>query len=99
MKKLPVAVIVGTRPEAIKMAPVIRQLSHSTFLKPVTVSTSQHRHMVDQIFRSFDIQADHELRVMRPPQTLWELSSRLAAALGHFLEKHPVAAVLVQGDT
>jgi len=99
MKKLPVAVVVGTRPEAIKMAPVIKELSQSSFLSPVTVSTSQHRHMVEQIFRSFDIQADHELRVMRPSQTLWDLSGRLAAKLGQFLADHPVAAVLVQGDT
>jgi len=91
MKKLPVAVVVGTRPEAIKMAPVIKELSQSSFLRPVTVSTSQHRHMVEQIFRSFDIQANHELRVMRPSQTLWDLSGRLAAKLGQFLADHPVA--------
>jgi UDP-N-acetylglucosamine 2-epimerase (non-hydrolysing) len=99
MKKLPVAVIVGTRPEAIKMAPVIAQLSRSRRLKVVTVSTSQHRHMVGQIFDSFGIKADHELRVMRKSQTLSELSGRLATRLGRFLGENHMAAVLVQGDT
>jgi UDP-N-acetylglucosamine 2-epimerase (non-hydrolysing) len=68
-------------------------------LVPVTISTSQHRHMVHQIFRSFDIRDYHDLQVMRRSQTLWDLSSRLAAKLGRFLEANPVAAVLVQGDT
>src|SRR5437660_11080782 len=99
MKKLPVAVIVGTRPEAIKMAPVIRELSKSRSLKPITVSTSQHRQMATQSFDSFGIEADHELRVMRKSQTLSDLSSRLATKLGNFLDTTKVAAVLVQGDT
>lgn len=81
------------------MAPVIRELSKSTRLRPITVSTSQHRQMVTQIFDSFGIEADHELRVMRKSQTLSELSGRLATKLGDFLEVNAVAAVLVQGDT
>ena len=81
------------------MAPVIRELSKSRSLKPITVSTSQHRQMVTQIFDSFGIEADHELRVMRKSQTLSDLSSRLATKLGNFLETTKVAAVLVQGDT
>jgi UDP-N-acetylglucosamine 2-epimerase (non-hydrolysing) len=92
-------VIVGTRPEAIKMAPVIRELSRSKVLRPITVSTSQHREMVNQIFRTFGIRPDHELRVMRNSQTLWDLSARLAARLGRFLDETPVCAALVQGDT
>ena len=99
MKRLPVAVVVGTRPEAIKMAPVIRELSCSTVLRPITVSTSQHRHMLNPIFRSFGIRADHKLGVMRQAQTLWQLSARLASRLGQFFDEHPVCAVLVQGDT
>ena len=65
----------------------------------MTISTSQHRHMVHQIFRSFGIRDYHDLQVMRRAQTLWDLSSRLAGKLGRFLEAHPVNAVLVQGDT
>jgi len=99
MKRFRVAVIVGTRPEAIKMAPVIRALSASELLSPITLSTSQHRHMVHQIFGTFGIRRYHELRVMRRGQTLWDLSGRLAARLGRFFEANHVDAVLVQGDT
>jgi UDP-N-acetylglucosamine 2-epimerase (non-hydrolysing) len=97
--KLRVAVIVGTRPEAIKMAPVIRALVQSRSLEPITVCTSQHRHMVHQIFRSFGIRDYHDLHVMRKSQTLWDLSGRLATKLGRFFAEFPVGAVLVQGDT
>jgi len=99
MSRQPVAVIVGTRPEAIKMAPVIRELSRSKLLRPITVLTSQHRELVGQVFRSFGIKSDHDLRVMRRSQTLWNLSARLAKSLGEFFDRHPVAATLVQGDT
>lgn len=94
-----VAVIVGTRPEAIKMAPVLQALSKSKTLTPLTISTSQHRHMVHQIFRSFGIRGYHDLQVMRNAQTLWDLSSRLVAKLGRFFDENPVDAALVQGDT
>jgi UDP-N-acetylglucosamine 2-epimerase (non-hydrolysing) len=99
MKKLAVAVIVGTRPEAIKMAPVIQALQRSRSLAPVTVCTSQHRHMVHQVFRSFGIGDYHDLQVMRQSQTLWDLSGRLATKLGRFFLQFPAQAVLVQGDT
>lgn len=91
--------IVGTRPEAIKMAPVIRALQRSQSLEPITVCTSQHRHMVHQIFRSFAIRDYHDLQVMRKSQTLWELAGRLATKLGRFFAELPVQAALVQGDT
>src|SRR5260370_8740133 len=99
MKRFRVAVIVGTRPEAIKMAPVMRALRASEWLWPVTLPTRQHHHMVHQIFGSFGIRGYHDLRVMRPGQTLWDLSGRLAARLGRFFETHHVDAALVQGDT
>ncbi|HXG46166.1 MAG TPA: UDP-N-acetylglucosamine 2-epimerase, partial [Methylomirabilota bacterium] len=94
-----IAVIAGTRPEAIKLAPVIQALTRSTVLTPLVVSTSQHRHLVAQVFDKFEIVVDHDLKVMRPGQTLWDLTGRLAERLGRFLLDHPVSAVLVQGDT
>lgn len=94
-----VAVVVGTRPEAIKMAPVVQALARSRKLRPLTLSTSQHVHLVHQVLGSFGITRYHDLRVMREAQTLWDLSSRLAARLGRFLDRHRVDAVLVQGDT
>jgi UDP-N-acetylglucosamine 2-epimerase (non-hydrolysing) len=99
MKKQPVAVIVGTRPEAVKMSPVIQALKKSKTLYPVTISTSQHRQMTNQILKSFKLTVDHDLKVMRKGQTLWDLSSRLATKLGWNFSESPVKAVLVQGDT
>ncbi|MFZ9919676.1 MAG: non-hydrolyzing UDP-N-acetylglucosamine 2-epimerase [Terrimicrobiaceae bacterium] len=98
MKKT-IAVIVGTRPEAIKLAPVIRALGASESLQPFTISTSQHGEMVDQIFNNFGIAADVDLHVMRPRQKLWDLTAILSSELGGFFSDHPMDAVLVQGDT
>src|SRR5690349_5868832 len=81
------------------MAPVIQALAKSGTLSPVTISTSQHRDMVGQIFQSFGIHASHNLHVMRKSQTLWDLSGRLAVKLGRFFDANKVAAALVQGDT
>ena len=98
MKKT-IAVIVGTRPEAIKLAPVIRALGFSDHLQPITISTSQHGEMVEQIFENFGITADVDLQVMRPRQNLWDLTAILSTELGAYFSDHPVDAVLVQGDT
>jgi len=72
--KKTIAVIVGTRPEAIKLAPVIRSLQASKTLQPLTISTSQHAEMTAQIFSSFGITPDLDLRVIRPRQSLWDLT-------------------------
>lgn len=98
-KRIPVGVIVGTRPEAVKLAPVISALARSRTLRPVTINTCQHRHMVAQILADFGIASDYFLDVMRPRQTLWGLTSRLSEAMGEFLSHHRLGAVLVQGDT
>ena len=95
----PVAVIAGTRPEAVKTAPVIRLLADSPTLTPVVVSTSQHREMTRSIFSDFGISVDIDLDVMRPRQTLWDLTARVSSKMGKLFAKSPVAAVLVQGDT
>jgi UDP-N-acetylglucosamine 2-epimerase (non-hydrolysing) len=97
--KRTIAVIVGTRPEAIKLAPVIRELGASEFLQPFIISTSQHGEMVDQVFKNFGIVADTDLHVMRPRQKLWDLTAILSTQLGEHFSTNPVDAVLVQGDT
>ncbi len=94
-----VAVIAGTRPEAVKVAPVIRQLASSPTLAPLVVSTSQHREMTRRIFDDFGISVDIDLDVMRPRQNLWDLTARVASKMGALFHQTPVAAVLVQGDT
>jgi len=97
--KKTIAVVVGTRPEAIKLAPVIRELSESAALNPFTISTSQHGEMVSQIFDNFGITPDIDLHVMRPRQKLWDLTAVLSRELGELFGSRPVDAVVVQGDT
>ena len=97
--RCPVAVIAGTRPEAVKTAPVIRRLADSATLVPLVVSTSQHREMTGSIFRDFGISVDIDLDVMRPRQNLWDLTARVSAKMGALFDRTAVAAVLVQGDT
>lgn len=98
MKKK-VAVLFGTRPEAIKMAPVVRTLRESSYLEPLVIATAQHREMLDQVLEVFGIQPDHDLNLMRPNQTLAGLTSRLIASIDDVLRDTAPAAMLVQGDT
>jgi UDP-N-acetylglucosamine 2-epimerase (non-hydrolysing) len=94
-----IAVIVGTRPEAIKLAPVIRSLQASDSLRPLTISTSQHAEMTAQIFQSFGITPDLDLGVMRPRQSLWDLTAALTTVLGQVFSGNRIDGVVVQGDT
>ncbi len=91
--------LVGTRPECIKMAPVIKALQRESWAEPVVVSTGQHREMVHQILSLFDIGVDQDLDVMVPNQTLSGLSSRIFAKLDPLLETGNFDLILVQGDT
>ena len=94
-----VMVFVGTRPEAIKMAPVVRELAKSKVLSSTLCSTGQHKEMLDQAFEDFGIVPDHKLDVMRPGQSLAGLSSRLFTAVDEVLEEERPDWVVVQGDT
>jgi UDP-N-acetylglucosamine 2-epimerase (non-hydrolysing) len=94
-----VAVVFGTRPEAIKMAPVIRALKASPRHDPIVVVTAQHREMLDQVLDLFDVTPDHDLDVSAPRQGLAQLTSRALAGLSPLLERDPPDAVIVQGDT
>lgn len=99
MKRFRVGVIIGTRPEAIKLAPVIQILRADPQFSVVTVLTSQHRDMVRPLLRLFKIKWDVDLKVMKHGQTLSELSSRLCDKLGKLFSRSHFDAVLVQGDT
>ena len=68
--------IYGTRPEAIKMAPVILACRQHRSLQPVLCATAQHRELLDEINQTFDLVPDHDLALMRPAQTLPELTAR-----------------------
>lgn len=92
--------IFGTRPEAIKMAPVIRELeNHSNQIQSVVCSTGQHQQMLDHICELFGIVPDINLNVMQPNQTLTGLTARLCDALDTVMYKVKPDWVLVQGDT
>ncbi|HMK97595.1 MAG TPA: UDP-N-acetylglucosamine 2-epimerase (non-hydrolyzing), partial [Acidimicrobiales bacterium] len=94
-----VMLVFGTRPEAIKLAPVVIQLSSAPDLEPVVAVTGQHRSMLDQVLRDFQIWPDHDLNVIRPRQTLPGLTQRLLTRLDALLQEAKPAAVVVQGDT
>lgn len=91
--------VVGTRPEAIKMAPVILALKNEPWVDVRVLATAQHRQMLDQVLNFFGIEPDIDLDIMRPNQTLTELTSRLLVELNRVLLEEKPDAVLVQGDT
>jgi UDP-N-acetylglucosamine 2-epimerase (non-hydrolysing) len=94
-----VAVIVGTRPEVIKMAPVIKALTESASLNPVVICTGQQRELAAQALASFDITPEIDLDVMQPGQSLASLTSRVLTRLDDVLAEIDLAAALVHGDT
>lgn len=94
-----IAIIVGTRPEAIKLAPVYLAFHESKRFRPVLVSTGQHQEMLSQTLELFELKPDVDLNVMVPDQSLAGLTSRLLTTLSEFLENTAPAAVVVQGDT
>lgn len=99
MSAKPILILVGTRPEAIKMSPIILRLQQSTALRPVICSTGQHKEMLSQTLADFNIRPDVELDVMQPGQTLMGLAGRLFLGLEKTLGGLAPACILVQGDT
>jgi UDP-N-acetylglucosamine 2-epimerase (non-hydrolysing) len=95
-----ILVVFGTRPEAIKLVPVIKELEKSCdkFIVQVCV-TAQHRQMLDQVLELFDIQADYDLDVMKPGQDLYDVTANVLLGLRSVLEIAAPDLVLVHGDT
>jgi UDP-N-acetylglucosamine 2-epimerase (non-hydrolysing) len=99
MKKR-IGIVFGTRPDAIKMAPVVFELrKHPSEFEAVVISTGQHRQMLDQVLQVFDVAADFELDLMRHNQTLNGLTCRILTAMDALLAENPLDCLLVQGDT
>lgn len=94
-----VMVVFGTRPEAIKLAPVVRALESSRSLRPCVCVTGQHREMLDQMLTFFGIRPDHDLAVMQPNQDLFDLTARLLPGMRTVLDAERPDAIVVQGDT
>ena len=100
MMKIKILTIIGTRPEAIKLAPVVLELKrrHALFDSSVCV-TAQHREMLDQVLALFGITPDHDLDIMLPGQTLAQVTARAMEGLDNVVSQEKPDVVLVQGDT
>ena len=95
-----IVTIFGTRPEAIKLAPVVKALeSHRDQFHSLVCVTAQHREMLDQVLRIFDIQPDHDLNIMKPRQDLFGITSEILLKLRELLREIKPDLILVQGDT
>jgi UDP-N-acetylglucosamine 2-epimerase (non-hydrolysing) len=99
-KKLRVMVVFGTRPEAVKLAPVINELQkYPSTIETMICITAQHREMLDQVLETFEIQPDIDLNLMRHDQSLAELTARIMTELDPILISQKPDWLLVQGDT
>lgn len=99
MKKIKVMSIFGTRPEAIKMAPLIKELETREEIDSIVCVTAQHREMLDQVLNTFSIKPDYDLNIMKKGQTLSEITARVLRGIEEVLEKEKPNIVLVHGDT
>ena len=98
MKKI--AVIFGTRPDTIKLAPIILELKkNSKYFKVLSIATAQHREMLDQVLNIFRIRPDYDLDIMKPNQSLSSITENIIEKLDKVLEREVPDMVLVQGDT
>ncbi|MEO9635238.1 MAG: UDP-N-acetylglucosamine 2-epimerase (non-hydrolyzing) [Parasphingorhabdus sp.] len=98
-KKPKVLTIFGTRPEAIKLFPVVQALSKRTGLESLSCVTAQHREMLDQVLNIADIEPDFDLDLMKANQSLDDLTGRLLSGIGNILDETKPQRVVVQGDT
>ncbi len=95
-----IMLVFGTRPEAIKMCPLVNELKgRPEEFETVVCTTGQHREMLDQVLRVFDVVPDHDLHVMKPGQTLFDITSDVLLKIKAVLEAERPDAVLVHGDT
>lgn len=94
-----VLLVFGTRPEAIKMCPLVLELARRPVFRPVVCVTGQHREMLDQVLECFGVVPDYDLAIMQPGQTLFDITTRILNGLRPILEQEKPDAVLVHGDT
>ena len=91
--------IFGTRPEAIKMAPLVKELESRKEIESIICVTAQHREMLDQVLEIFDIKPDYDLNIMKKGQSLSEITSRVLLGLEEVIQKEKPNIILVHGDT
>ncbi|NMG21053.1 non-hydrolyzing UDP-N-acetylglucosamine 2-epimerase [Brasilonema bromeliae] len=99
MTKKQIYIILGTRPEAIKLAPVIQVFQNSPSLNTSVILTGQHREMVEQVMQLFNLKATHDLEIMQPKQSLSDITCRSLRGLEGLFQESKPDLVIVQGDT
>ena len=99
MNKIKVMLVFGTRPEAIKMCPLVKELEQIPEIDPIVCVTGQHREMLDQVLQAFEITPDFDLNIMEKSQTLSSVTSKVLMGLREVFQKNRPDIVLVHGDT
>ena len=99
MKNIKVMSVFGTRPEAIKMAPLVKELEKTKGIESIVCVTAQHREMLDQVLETFDLTPEYDLNIMKERQTLTGITTRALEGLEKVMEKVKPDLVLVHGDT
>ena len=97
MKK--VMLVFGTRPEAIKMCPLVNELKKRSGIKTVVCVTAQHSQMLDQVLETFNVVPDYDLDIMKDRQTLFDITTNILNGIKSVLEEVKPDVVLVHGDT
>jgi len=92
-------IVLGTRPEAVKLAPVVMELRRRSDAEAVLCATGQHREMLDQVFRLFELRPDHDLNLMKADQQPGDVAAAVLAGVSRVIEAEKPAIVVVQGDT
>lgn len=97
--KRKIMVVFGTRPEAIKMCPLVNELKKRESLETIVCVTGQHRQMLDQVLEAFQVIPDYDLSIMKDKQTLFDITTNILNGIGDILDKVQPDVVLVHGDT
>ena len=99
LQKKKIMTVFGTRPEAIKICPLVNEMKKREGLDVVVCVTAQHRQMLDQVLKTFDVVPDYDLNIMKERQTLFDITTNILNAIKDVLEKENPDVVLVHGDT
>lgn len=99
MERVKVLTVFGTRPEAVKMAPLVHELKKSDYIDCKVAVTAQHRQMLDQVLSLFDVNTDYDLDIMEERQSLFDITVKALAGLRDVLNEARPDLVLVHGDT
>ena len=94
-----IMLVFGTRPEAIKMCPLVKELKTRKNIETIVCVTGQHRQMLDQVLEAFDVKPDYDLSIMKEKQTLFDVTVNILERIKPVMEKVKPDVVLVHGDT